>query len=230
MAAQFIRASCCPSAPKSEPPLAGSDAQEFRSIIDVGANTGQFARRMRQPVSRRGTALLRAAGRRLSTTCRMGGRAQGTCTPTILPLETGASAVEMLAHSDHSPSSSLLRRTDLSVDYFPQTYRQQAVMVEMRRLDEVLAWASHKPALPALLEAGRSGDGRPGPGGRTRVPRAVSRPPSWKCVSTSCMRTRVPSAMCADRLGRAGLRYSGNLNQVYAPDGHVIYIDAVFCR
>ena len=206
----------------------GLKQRAFRSAIDVGANTGQFARRLRQHFP--GIELhcfepLPGAFSELAAWAASAGNVH----LYNMALGSRGGRVEMFAHPDHSPSSSLLRRTDLSVDYYPQTLRQQALMVEMRRLDDALAAADQQPTAPTLLKLDVQGSEGEVLAGAPQLLRSVSAVIVEVCLDLLYEdQSSFPDVL--RRLETAGLRYAGNLNQVYGVDGHVVYIDAVFCR
>jgi FkbM family methyltransferase len=162
-----------------------------RTVLDVGANEGQFAR---EALKRFPEAHVYSFEPLPGAFAKLNSWAAGQdrVTPVNIALGDRDEALEIHMHSEHSPSSSLLRTTDLSTALYPFTAAQESVSVPVRRLDD---WAASKSLqAPTLIKLDVQG---------------------YEIFGS---------------FDQLAFKYAGNLNQVYAADGHVIYLDALFVR
>jgi FkbM family methyltransferase len=208
--------------------LLGLKAFPIQTVLDIGANEGQFAAYIRRFFP---SALicsfepLPGPFEKLSLAASRDPRLR----PYNLALGEENGVVEFFLHSEHSPSSSFLQTTETSHKFFPVTAEQQVVSIRAATLD---AWFQEHGAgiekdILVKLDVQGFED------------RVIRGGPTVLSEATACI-----VEVCIDRLyaGQAeffevsrllqerGLRYVGNLNQAYAADGHVMYLDAVFVR
>jgi len=208
--------------------LLGMRSLGLRSVIDVGANAGQFAKEISavlpdsriycfEPLSEPFSALSRwAAGE--------GGRVR--CFNTALGDSVGVA--EMHQHQEHSPSSSLLATTDACHDLYPQTRAAHPAAIQITTLDLALQDHDDMPH-DILLKVDVQGfEDRVLRGG----PITLSR-----CKAVILEVSVVPLYQgqanfreLVDLMYAAGLHYVGNMEQAYAEDGRVVFLDAVFMR
>ena len=135
----------------------------------------------------------------------------------------------MFFHAKHSSSSSLLASTAITKTYYPLTESQTPVRVKLTTLDNALSSVIRlmKPEILVKLDV---------QGYENRVIRGGSKTLN---LATACVlevsvetlyygQTNFKEViMLFDQMG---FYYAGNLEQVYASDGHVIYFDAVFVK
>ena len=208
--------------------LLGLKRYDFRTILDVGANSGQFAREMSasfphatfhcfEPVP--------AAFDKLSAW------ASGRPTVHAVPIALGerADTIDMNVHTDHTPSSSLLATTSHCEAIYPFTAPQSRTKVKVERLDDYVAKLPSPPAQEILLKLDVQGYEASVLRGATRTlanVRAclleVSIDPLYAGQSTF--------AEIIPLLQVQGLSYAGNFAQCYGQDGRVISFDATFVR
>jgi FkbM family methyltransferase len=135
--------------------------------------------------------------------------------------------LEMLYCVDFSPASSMLQSTELMRKLYPLTKEQRPITVEVRRLDAFLAELS-EPVLPDILvKVDVQGyEDRVIRGAEDTLRRAMA------CVlevNLDPLFEGQPSFKeLLHLLDELGHRYAGNLDQVYATDGHAMYVDALF--
>lgn len=214
----------------AEGTMLGLSGLEIRSVVDAGANLGQFARRALrtfpaaqilcfEPHAAMFTELARWAAR--------SGEGRITCFETALGDTDGE--LELRAHSVHPSSSSLLDTTETCHRVFPQTVRQSPMRIHVSRLDGLLD--AHSPALAdeLLIKLDVQGfEDRVIRGGERTFARARA------CLlEISFFPLYAQQATFHElylTLHRLGFRYAGNLSQIPAPDGRIIYVDAVFLR
>ncbi|ATY34297.1 FkbM family methyltransferase [Sphingomonas psychrotolerans] len=200
----------------------------FTTIFDIGANEGQFAReaRRRFPSSKLYCfEPVDAAYAKLKSWC----DADGNAVPVHIALGDSAGSVEMAVHPHHTPSSSLLKTTDISHDLYPVTKDQSSQSVEIQRLDDFVSGLKDDIGDNLLLKLDVQGfeaavlRGAPG-----TIARANG------IITEICLESLYEGQSTFEEvldLARAGgMSYSGNLNQVYGEGGKVLYIDAVFLR
>jgi FkbM family methyltransferase len=200
----------------------------IRTIIDVGANEGQFASYISrwypnahifsfEPLSvpfRKLDGLAKRDDRITAVNCALGEKVE---------------SLEMYFHSDHSPSSSILPATLNCISLYPQTRNQEKSLVSVTTLDE---WASEyhdELQDDVLIKLDVQGfEDRVIRGG----PKTFAR--SKACIVEVCIDHLYSGqgdfVQIAVLLFGLGYFYVGNLNQVYGENGRVLYLDAVFVR
>jgi FkbM family methyltransferase len=208
--------------------LMGLKRFDIRTVLDIGANEGQFARSIRkhlpkaqihcfEPIPAAFVALAEWA------------EGQRGILPVQLALGERSGKMEMYLHVDHSRSSSLLATTDHSMSIYPVTAHQKKVVVTMARLDEYVRSLTSPLNDDILVKLDVQGfEGPVLRGGVQLLARARA------CIIEVCLDElyveqstfKEVSSLVQD----IGMRFAGNLSQVYGPDGHVIYLDAVFVR
>lgn len=200
----------------------------IRTIVDVGANRGQFAREalalfpnarlicfepQRQPFEE----LRRLAAKR----------------PNIIPVNMALGETEgeasMQVHLDWDYSSSLLATTPLAHQLYPFQQQQSTITVPLTTMDRFFATSSVTLEPEILVKIDAQGyDDRVIRGGTRTLAR------SRACiVEINLDRLYETQGSFRDifaLLGEMGYHYAGNMDQSYATDGHVVFIDAVFER
>ncbi|NQU82934.1 MAG: FkbM family methyltransferase [Parcubacteria group bacterium] len=202
----------------------------IKTIIDVGANKGQFAKRAAdifpdahiysfEPVPRAYKILdewIKQAKEKRFTAYNLAlGENEGT--------------VEMFDHIGHSSSSSFLKTTKVSESMYPFTKKQESIPVKLTTLDN---WSKNLHSqLPndILIKLDVQGyEDRVIKGGSETFNMAKT------CILEVCLdklyENQATFKQLSDLLYNLGYRYAGNLEQSYAEDGHVIFIDAIFTK
>ena len=208
--------------------LLGLRALPIRTIVDVGAHDGQFSQWM--------TALFPAA--RIyafeplpepyaALAAWAAGAGQVTTFNTALGDRT--MEAEMQVNVDYTYASSLLPATALSDTLFPETRRKRALRVQQDTLDGVIERNKLELLPDVLIKIDVQGfEDRVIAGGNHAFRQARG------CiieVDIDELYTGQPRFVELVRtLDDLGLTYAGNLDQYCAPDGHAIYLDAVFLR
>ena len=208
----------------------GIRSMGIRTVIDVGANTGQFARYIRS-ILPDATILcfepLPGPFAQLRDWAEREGR--GRIHAFNLALGEHADVVEMFEHVDHSPSSSILPSTAVSHTLYPQTRRHESVEIKMDSLDEFLKRSGITLVPEVLIKLDVQGyEDRVIRGGLSIF--AAAR----VCISEIDFDS-LYDGQCSFRdvwalLDRSGFQFRGNLEQTYAPDGHAVFADSVFVR
>ena len=214
----------------AEDTLLGLKSLPIRTVLDVGANLGRFAREALRTFP--GATLycfephagVFAQLRQWATTV---GAERVMCFQAALGDMDGE--IEMKSHSAHPSSSSLLETTEACHRIFPQTVAQTPMQIQMAQLDRFLLSHSISLADDVLIKVDVQGfEDRVLRGGQATFARARA------CIlEISFLPLYVQQAGFHQlylALHQLGLRYAGNLHQILADDGRIIYVDAVFVR
>ena len=204
----------------------GLPLRPIKTIVDVGANQGQFARR----------ALAAFPGATIHCYEPLPGpyaklKAWANPHPNIvvhlMALGEVPGSARFHRHVDHSPSSSLLPTTVESKSLFPQTERQQEVAVTVSTLDDEFPSVPPPPEVLLKLDVQGYEDRvlRGGVGFLKQVDVVIAE----YSVAPLYERQATFIDICQE-LSSAGLVYAGNLDQVHGSNGEVIFLDAVFVR
>jgi FkbM family methyltransferase len=198
----------------------------IRTIIDVGANTGQFSRAIHEVLPEAyiySFEPLSDCFRELKAAMRDVHKFQAF--NTALADRNGE---EVFYRSEWSPSSSLLPMKQLHKDNFPFTARESKETVTVRRLDDYLDELSMDDEILVKLDVQGCEDKVIAGGkyllGRTKV----------LIVETSMVPLYEGQPLFRDIftiLEHQGFKYSGALSQSFSSiDGSVLYADSVFVR
>jgi FkbM family methyltransferase len=206
--------------------LLGLRKLDVRTIVDVGANTGQFAKAFLETFPKARVVSFEpipSAFRELSSWASTEPRA------TVFNLAVGETlgTVPMIEHTEHSVSSSILPTTEVSVDIWPAQARQRVVDVRMTTLDEATLREACEPEMLIKLDV-QGYEDRVIRGGKQAFQRAAA-----AIVEVNLDSLYEGQARFADivaELDSVGLEYSGSLDQVLFSDGHVVFFDALFLR
>lgn len=207
--------------------LLGLRQLPIKTIIDVGANRGQFAGMIMdifpgahvyafEPLPEAFRQLKEWADKNKQVTV------------YNLALGEAGGVKEMLRHVDHSPSSSILKTTKRCEELYPFTKAQEAIPVQAITLDN---WFDGQtiPAGDILVKLDVQGyEDRIIAGGRRTLGMASA------CIAEISLdrlyEYQSDFKDIVSALYELGYRYNGNLNQSYGEDGHVIFIDAIFIK
>ena len=200
------------------------------TVIDIGANVGQFARIATEhfpqatlfcfePLPSAFAELRNWAARRKAGKTHLFNVALGDADERGL----------MYVHTDHEVSSSLLETTEVVEALYPLTKAQTPIQVSVTTLDEAMSPYLNDINGNMLVKLDVQGF-------EDRVLRGAT----MTLARTQAVILEVGLDLLyrnqADFLGlmsildRNGFRYAGNLSQTYASDGHVVFVDAVFRR
>jgi FkbM family methyltransferase len=202
----------------------------IKTIIDIGANEGQFAKFISpffpgayifcfEPLQEPYEQLTKWAER----------QGKGNVEAFNLALGESEGIHEMFSHIHHSPSSSFLKTTNDCERLYPFTQKQVVVPVKATTLG---SWVKSLPAPLSpeiLIKLDVQGyEDRVIRGGQELFKMAKA------CILEICL-DRLYDQQTTFRdvlnlLDGLGYSYAGNLEQTYGDDGHVIFTDAVFLK
>lgn len=208
--------------------LLGLRAKPFDLILDIGANSGQFAHEMRsifpgahvvsfEPLPKAFAELFRWA------------TADGNADAHNLALGDEDSNLPINVHLAHSASSSMLATTNEGLKAYPIMAGQQQLQVPVKRLDDVLVGLGLVVGPGTLIKLDVQGfEAQVMRGAPESLARCgallteVSLDPIYSGQAKFLDLCHLAEA--------AGLRYAGNYSQFFGEDGHVIFLDALFVR
>ena len=209
--------------------LCGLRSFPIQTVIDVGANTGQFARQISQVFPQANLYCFEPLPEPFKALERWALEQGGRVKALNVALGENEGTVEMCFHTKHSPSSSLLASTAITKTYFPLTESQTPVGVKLTTLDSALSSAIPllKPKILVKLDV-QGYEDRVIRGGLKILNLATA------CVLEVNVDTlyygQTDFKEVIKLFDQMGYYYAGNLEQFYASDGHVIYFDAVFVK
>jgi len=202
----------------------------IRTIIDVGSNTGQFARDISilfpealiycfEPLPESYKELNQWAEKQTN----------GRVKAFNLALGDREGTLDIFSHTKHSPSSSFLRTTNECETLYPFTQKKAPIPVKITTLDNWVKKLVTPPKPEILIKLDVQGyEDRVIRGGRETFTNAKA------CILEVCLDQLYQGQSTFEDitwlLCDLGYRYTGNLNQNYANNGHVIFIDAVFVK
>ncbi len=210
--------------------LVGLRELDVKTIIDVGANTGQFARSIRTSFPEARLFCfepLKEPFRELANWAAATGPERTLAFNTALGDRQGT--IEISCNSSYSPSASILPSTPLSSKLFPQTVPTRSQTVGITTLDAALEEMLPKLEPDILVKLDVQGyEDRVIRGGAEVLSRAKAC--ILEVLIDGLYEGQPRFEDLVGLLDRLGFSYAGNLDQYHAPDGHVVFLDAVFTR
>ncbi len=210
--------------------LLGLDRLPICTVVDIGANRGQFAKFILDVFPQARVYCFEPLPTAFED-LRNWTRSSRPESVLVFNVALGehVDRIEMLRTTSHDESSSVLRPTALRSTLFPQTREHVQVSVEQTTLDRAVGDFSLRLDPEVLVKIDVEGyEDRVIRGGTQTIGQARA------CVLEVCLdpiyegqATFPQILMLMDSLE---FGYAGNLRQVYASDGHVICLDAVFVR
>jgi FkbM family methyltransferase len=209
--------------------LLGLRGLPFRTIIDVGANTGQFAREISTIFPNARLYCFEPLPETFSILSAWSEKQKESIVPYNLAIGDKECNVEIFLHQNHTPSSSLLRTTGLNEKLYPFTRKQKPICVSQTTLDAVFEAGTIELLPKLLIKVDVQGyEDRVIAGGQKTFAAASA------CILEVCLDTLYEGQTGFKELlmmlNDLGYRYAGNMNQTYGDDGHCIFLDAVFMR
>lgn len=209
--------------------LLGLGRFPFRTIIDVGANTGQFAKRILGILPEAKIYCFEPLPDTYNILSRWSEKQKGRVVSVNLAIGEKERDVEMFLHEDHTPSSSLLCTTNMNQKLYPFTKRKRKIWVKQMPLDSVLEQSATEFLPPLLIKVDVQGyEDRVIAGGHKTFSAASAC--ILEVVLDHLYEGQADFLVILLMLKEMGYRYAGNLSQAYGNDGHCIFLDAVFVK
>ena len=201
----------------------------IRTVIDVGANRGQFAREILRVFPRARLFCFEPVPGVFHVLQAWASRSSGQVSAFNVALGDTEGSVKMSVHVNWDYSSSLLKTTDLALQIYPYQEVQAPIDVRLTCLDEFVKQSGIELLPDILIKVDAQGyDDRVIRGGVETFRKArvciVEINLDYLYEGQGSFRDIF---LLLDSLG---YQYAGNLNQEYSPEGRVVFIDAVFIR
>jgi FkbM family methyltransferase len=209
--------------------LLGLSQLPIRSILDIGANEGQFCKTMRKifpqstiyafeplpdPFNRLETWTKTQKGRAIAFNVALGDEVK---------------TLEMKQHLYFHASSSMLNTTALCEKMYPMVRKQSAIAVQQSTLDRAIAHLLQPLAPDILIKLDVQGyEDRVIQGGIKVFQKARACIVEISLDKLYDQQTEFKDIFLL--LNDLGYRYAGNLDQIRAKNGRVIYLNAVFLK
>jgi len=202
--------------------------RDFPVIFVVGSNTGVYAANLCQMFPKAQVFCFEPVP---STFSKLEAWASGTAQVTAVNLALGnhSGELDMHVHEDHTPSSSLLPSTANNTILFPITERQSSVRIKAERLDIFVKDRALDLGSGALMKIDVQGHELAVLEGARDTLKHIHAV-IVEVILDKLYENQSRFEDVFDFMIAAGFRYAGNLDQHYADDGHVMWIDAVFVR
>jgi len=208
--------------------LLGLAQMDFGSIIDVGANEGQFARMISGFFPQAEMYCFEPLAEPFSKLAAWADTQKGRVHCFQLALGEQEGEFEMHLHEQHTPSSSLLAATDVCHQLYPQTSAERLTKIRMATLDSIFE-SKLDARRDILLKLDVQGyEDRVLRGGRQVL--SQCRAVVLEVCLDPLYEGQADFHGLMDLLYDAGFHYAGNLDQIYDNSGKVVYLDAVFVR
>ena len=204
----------------SKQSLLGLTDLPIRTIIDVGANTGQFARMILKFFPNAHLYCFEPLPIPFSELNNWAANQGARIKVFNIAIGDNQGMVEMICHSEHSPSSSFLRITKKCEKLYPFTKRQIPIQVELTTMDNVVADLSVPLPSDVLIKLDVQGyEDRVIKGGYETFSMARA------CILEVCLdhlyEDQATFKDISSLLYDLGYHYIGNLSQQFTDDGHV---------
>ncbi|MBR0779578.1 FkbM family methyltransferase [Bradyrhizobium diazoefficiens] len=207
--------------------LLGLSGENVRNVLDIGANTGQFARVALDRFPRARIWCFEPLPAAYELLKGIERRSDGRVTALNFALGAKQGVMNLNYHNEHSSSSSLMPTTAKCEELFSQTRAQTGVPVEVRRLDDVFPDFVTPPFEDLVIKLDVQGyEAEVIAGGKNTVGLAKA------VIVEVCFDELYVGAPSFEDLvkllGETGHRFAGVIEQFPAEDGHVIFVDALF--
>ncbi|MFM1843597.1 MAG: hypothetical protein RLZZ490_2340 [Cyanobacteriota bacterium] len=209
--------------------LLGVSQLAIATVIDIGANKGQFAKKMRRQFPRAQILAFEPIPTAYTVLKQWGDRQSNQVKTFNLALGEKSDILEINSHVLFSASSSLLTTTELCENLYPMVKEQEKIKIQQSTLDHEITQLDQKLASELLIKIDVQGyEDRVIRGGQQTLSQAKA------CILEISL-DQLYQEQCQFRdlfylLDELGLQYAGNLDQVMAKDGHVRYLNALFIR
>lgn len=209
--------------------MLGVKEMPIRTVIDVGANEGQYAEYLSGVFPEASFYCFEPLPSMFAKLDPWARAQQTSITALKYAVGDSEGSAEMRYHSDHPASSSLLDATDFHREYVPASKQEEIFEVPLTTLDAVVGRGEVKIEGDLLIKLDVQGfEDRVIRGGPETFRRAAA------CVIEVCLESfyegQATFPVLVAQLNELGLHYAGNLQQVPGADGRIVFLDALFLR
>jgi FkbM family methyltransferase len=207
--------------------LLGLTKYDIHTILDIGANIGQSARFYTKIFPNALIYSFEPLPAVYSELDKWAQGQKGKVRALNFALGDHNGQMEIKEHIDFTPSSSFLESTSHLVALYPQTTRKKDTLVNITRLDDISKDLDIEPGILVKMDV-QGFEAKVIEGGKSIFSQALA------CimeVSLQPLYEGQPTFFDMCRLmDENGLKYSGNIQQLYDEKGRVIFLDALFTR
>jgi len=210
-----------------EATLLGLTHRQILTILDIGANSGQFAGFVSKRFPSAQIYCFEPLPKPFAKLNEWIKKRQTNISAFNCALGDAEGVLPMYEHVDHDYSSSFLRATDLSRTYYPESRRETTTLVRTLRLDDAVREFNIELKPEVLVKMDVQGfEAHVIKGGRRTLQQ-----------STACLLEIALDELYSEQatfsellqlLESLGFKYAGNFQQSKAEDGHVRFVDALF--
>jgi FkbM family methyltransferase len=208
--------------------LLGLKKLPVKSVIDVGANSGQFAKHLHRVFPEARIYCFEPLREPFDKLNAWAVSTKGRVNAFNVALGDIESSLDMFCHAEHVYSSSFLKTTRTCETLYPFTKKQFSLSVQQKRLDKFSAEFPEMLIPEILIKLDVQGyEDRVIKGGVNTFHKA--RACLLEVNLDNLYENQANFRDILIMLYDLGFHYAGNLEQVFSDrDGHVIYIDAMF--
>lgn len=209
--------------------LLGLSHMNIDSVIDIGANQGQFARMISHTLPNVEIHCFEPLADPFGELSAWAETQQGRVHCYQLALGDQEGEMEMHLHENHVASSSLLATTDTCHRLYPQTRAEHLTRIQMSTLDAAMEAKLDSMPRDILLKLDVQGfEDRVLRGGQHVL--SQCHVVMLEVSLDTLYEQQADFGDLVALLDHNGFRYAGNVDQIYAEDGHVVFLDAIFLR
>jgi len=207
--------------------LLGMKELPIKTVIDIGANTGQFAEFISSTFPNAKIYCFEPLPEAFNQLNEWNKKGNVKIFNVALGDEDGE--VDMNVHAGHDASSSLLNTTEVCETLYPETQDQCVERVRLSTLDNIMSDYINDIEQDMIIKLDVQGyEDRVIRGGTNTFKYA-------KCVIMEVSINKLYEGQASfielvKLMGDLNFTYSGNLEQYYIEDGSVSFLDAVFMR
>ena len=209
--------------------LLGAANLPVRTIVDVGANEGQFARFISGYFPQAAIYCFEPVPEAFVSLRTWANTQNGRATAINCALGEVAGCFEMIKHDLHTSSSSFLKTTSRCEHYYPQTKTKSVIQVECQTLDLAMELNCKALEPDILIKLDVQGfEDRVIRGGKQTFLRS-----SVAILEVSLVPLYESQPMFPKIIGlmeELNFDYGGNLEQTCSQNGALLSVDAVFFR
>ena len=207
--------------------LLGLKNMPIRTVIDIGANRGQFARYISAIFPNAKIFCFEPLPEPYAELQHWAEHQGGRVVTMNVALGAESREVTMIMHEDHSSSSSILHTTEITGKLYPQTRKKREIQVKQKTLDEALSPNDLESNVLIKMDV-QGYEDRVIAGGRYVFSKSHS------CITEISLDTlyqgQATFSGLISEFSKLGYLYHGNIDQKYGDDGHCVFLDALFIR
>ncbi len=209
--------------------LLGLAQLPIQSIIDIGANEGQFVRRIIQIFPQAHVYAFEPLEIPFQQLSQWAKKHPKKVTAFNLALGNNNQPIEIYSHLYFNPSSSILPTTKLCETVYPMVKKQEKILIKQSTLDHASANFSASLQEKILIKLDVQGyEDRVIQGGIETFKKSAA------CIVEISLdqlyQEQAKFREIFSLLDNLGYSYAGNLDQILGKDGHVRYFNAVFIK